>query len=151
MKTINETTYVDCAEAAIKALRDRSKKDKSGNPMMVTTSQIRNLLSLISAIGNDVLSFRKEDLSDSIKERIAYLKVRFLYDAGRDPKVKSFVETAKLIDIVKKSTASARILCCSADTWRLWWPIIDITAAKINKRRGTTCLEKYKSQDKSKW
>ena len=36
MKTINETTYVDCVEAAIKALRDRSKKDKSGNPMMVT-------------------------------------------------------------------------------------------------------------------
>ena len=102
MKTINETTYVDCAEAAIKALRDRSKKDKSGNPMMVTTSQIRNLLSLISAIGNDVLSFRKEDLSDSIKGRIAYLKVRFLYDAGRDPKVKKFVETAKLIDIVEE-------------------------------------------------
>ena len=37
-----------------------------------------------------------------IKERIAYLKVRFLYDAGRDPKVKSFVETAKLIDIVEE-------------------------------------------------
>jgi CRISPR-associated protein Csm2 len=102
MKSINETNYVDCAEAAIEALKKNSKEDKKGSPLMVTTSQIRNLLSQISAIDNDVKSFRKEDLSDLIKGRIAYLKVRFLYDAGRDPKVKKFVETAKLIDIVEE-------------------------------------------------
>lgn len=102
MKSINENNYVDCAEAAIEVLREKSRKDKKGNPVMVTTSQIRNLLSLISAIDNDVRSFRKEDLSDSIKGRIAYLKVRFLYDAGRDQRVKNFVETAKLIDIVEE-------------------------------------------------
>ena len=84
MKTINETNYVDCAEAAIKALREKSKKDKSGNPMMATTSQIRNLLSLISAIGNDVLSFRKEDLSDSIKERMEALVAYHRYYGGKD-------------------------------------------------------------------
>ncbi|WP_329886065.1 type III-A CRISPR-associated protein Csm2 [Pseudoramibacter faecis] len=101
MKIINEANYVDKADNAIK--ESKKQKDKKGKFIgMVTTTQIRNLLSLISAIDNDVRSFRKEDLSDSIKGRIAYLKVRFLYDAGRDQKVKNFVETAKLIDIVEE-------------------------------------------------
>jgi CRISPR-associated protein Csm2 len=101
MKIINEANYVDKADNAIK--ESKKQKDKKGKIIgMVTTTQIRNLLSLISAIDNDVRSFRKEDLSDSIKGRIAYLKVRFLYDAGRDQKVKNFVETAKLIDIVEE-------------------------------------------------
>ena len=95
MKLQNDT-YVQKAEGVIQTLAKNT--DRFGNPLMLTTSQIRNLLAMTTDIYNEVLINREESLSDEIRGRINYLKIRFLYEAGRDDKfVKPFVEKAEII------------------------------------------------------
>ena len=101
MNLINEKSYVDTAEAAIKKLKD--KTDQRGKPIqMVTTSKIRNLLAMTMDIYNQVLLEEDGELSDDMKGRIDYLRVRFLYEAGREPKVMDFVKESKTINILKE-------------------------------------------------
>ena len=101
MKTISETTYVDQAEKVI--LRLKEKKDARGRSIrMVTTSKIRNLLAMTADIYNEVLNQQGSDLSDDCRERIEYLRIRFVYEAGREPSVKSFVEEAGILPILKE-------------------------------------------------
>lgn len=98
---INETNYVDEAEKAIEELKN--KKDKKGKSIqMVTTSKIRNLLSMVADIYNDVLNTKEEKLNNDLIGRINYMKLRFYYEAGREEKVKTFLETAKIFDIIKE-------------------------------------------------
>lgn len=96
---INEENYVDMAEQAIKTLS--SELDKRGKPAaVVTTSKIRNLLAMVSDIYNDVLDAKDEQLSSSFIGRINYMKIRFYYEAGREPLVKKFLEKAKVLEII---------------------------------------------------
>ena len=97
--------YADIAENAIKTLKD--KKDNRGRALgMLTTSQIRNLLAMTADIYNEVVSDNSEKLSKETIERISYLKIRFVYEAGRDSKVKNFVEAANVIEYLKKASES---------------------------------------------
>lgn len=100
MNIIDEKNYVDVAEGVIPRLKAR--KDKYGKPIgLVTTSKIRNLLSMSSDIYNEVSVSQSDVLSDRILSRIQYLRIRFLYESGRDEKVKAFVEEARLLEILK--------------------------------------------------
>lgn len=94
MKLQNDT-YVQKAEGVITALTKNT--DKWGNPVMVTTSQIRNLLGMTTDIFNEVRTIKEEKLPEEIRGRINYLKIRCLYEAGRDDKVKQFVEKGEII------------------------------------------------------
>ncbi len=97
MKILNQGTYVQKAESAIKELAKIT--DKKGKPDMITTSQIRNLLAMTADIYNEVRTSMSETLSEEIKGRINYLKVRFIYEAGRDTKkMKAFVKKAQIIE-----------------------------------------------------
>lgn len=100
MKTIDEKNCVKKAEEAIKRLK--GKKDKwNGRPIpMVTTSKIRNLLAMSSDIYNNVIVLQDDKLDDELIGRIEYLRMRFVYECGREPKVKDFVEEAQLLDIL---------------------------------------------------
>lgn len=94
---LDETNYVTLAEQAIDRLLQ--KKDNKGRSIkLLTTSQIRNLLGMTSDIYNDVMNMKGDKLDQEIIGRINYLKIRFLYEAGRDEKVKAFVEEAKVVD-----------------------------------------------------
>lgn len=96
---INDQNYVDKAEHAIKELSQ--KVGRNGRPVpMVTTSQIRVLLAMVSDIYNDVQDETSEILSNDIIGRINYMKVRFYYQAGREAKVKDFLETAQVFDVI---------------------------------------------------
>lgn len=96
---INDQNYVDKAEHAIVELSQ--KVGRNGRPIpMVTTSQIRVLLAMVSDIYNDVQDETSETLSNDIIGRINYMKVRFYYQAGREPKVKDFLETAQVFDVI---------------------------------------------------
>lgn len=107
MKTINETDYVDFAEKAILRLKD--KKDRRGNQIqMVTTSKIRNLLSMTSDIYNNVLVMQNDKLDSELLGRIEYLRMRFIYECGREPKVKDFVMEAKILDVLKEISGSKK-------------------------------------------
>lgn len=91
---------LDKVENTIKELK--TKKNQKGKPIgLLTVSQIRNLLAMSADILNEVLEYPEENLSEELLDRVSYLTVRFYYEAGRDEKVKSFIETAKLLPFLK--------------------------------------------------
>lgn len=98
---LTDENYVQMAEKAMKELcAMRDKKEKEIKP--VTTSKIRNLLAMTAAIYNDVVMSQSEKLSSEIVGRINYMKIRFIYEAGREPKVKALVEKACLLDHISE-------------------------------------------------
>ena len=105
---INENNYVDKAEEAIKSLVEESKQKCRGKVNIVTTSKIRNLLAMTADIYNQVMICQNDKLSDDLKGRIEYLRVRFMYECGREPLVKNFVEEADVLPILKEINGSKK-------------------------------------------
>lgn len=102
---LNNNNYVDFAEKAINNLLKR--KDRKGRPIsIVTTSKLRNLLSMTQDIYNEVINSKEETLSEEMIGRINYLKIRVIYEAGRDESVKAIVEEAELIDHINEINGS---------------------------------------------
>lgn len=102
---LNHNNYVDFAEKAINNLLKR--KDRKGRPIsIVTTSKLRNLLSMTQDIYNEVINSKEETLSEEMIGRINYLKIRVIYEAGRDESVKALVEEAELIDHINEINGS---------------------------------------------
>ena len=96
---INEENYVGKAEKVIKELN--IEVDNRGRQIgLVTTSKLRNLLAMTADIYNEVLANKDEELPKDITGRIQYLKIRFVYEAGRDNQVKRLVNKAELIQII---------------------------------------------------
>ena len=94
---LTEETYVEEAERVIKALK--GKKDKKQNPVpIVTTSKIRNLLAMTAELYNEALNCSKENLPEELVGRINYLKIRFVYEAGRENSVRNLVEEARILE-----------------------------------------------------
>ncbi len=102
---IEEGTYVKKAEQVIKQLSQNT--DKRGNVRWITTSKIRNLLAMSADIYNEVL-LSPEKLSDEQSARIDYLRVRFVYEAGRDTDVKNFVEKAQILKALEEVRGSRK-------------------------------------------
>ena len=100
MQTINEKNYVDQAEKVIKALIRVNPKSKKSE-LKITTSKIRNILTLTMNVLNEVKEQRTELLPDSIVSQISYLRVRVMYEAGRDRDVNDFVREGKLVEILQ--------------------------------------------------
>ena len=92
---LEKTNYVDMAENVVNNLM-RDKK----NHLILTTSKIRNILSMISIIYNEVLHYPSDKLNEDILERLKYLKMRFAYEAGREKAVKDLIEVAKIFEII---------------------------------------------------
>ncbi len=92
---LEKTNYVDMAENVVNNLM-RDKK----NHLILTTSKIRNILSMISTIYNEVLHYQSDKLNEDIVERLKYLKMRFAYEAGREKAVKDLIEVAKIFEII---------------------------------------------------
>lgn len=65
---------------------------------LLTTSQIRNLLSLNSEIYNSVVSSRCTILGENIVSKLMYLKVRMVYESGRQKPVDIFIKNSHLIE-----------------------------------------------------
>ena len=101
MKIINNENYVDKAEQTIKKLAEKVNPRTGKRVQMVTTSKIRNLLAMTSDIYNEVMVSKDENLSQDLKARIEYLRVHFVYEAGREKTVKDLVDEAGIIDILK--------------------------------------------------
>ena len=93
---LTEENYVELAEKAI--LNLRNKKTRNGTPIQpVTTSKIRNLLAMTADIYNEVVNSKSEKLSADINGQISYMKIRFVYEAGRESRVKDLVEEADIL------------------------------------------------------
>lgn len=97
---INEQNYVDTAEKVI--LNLKNQKDKKGRTIpLVTTSKLRNLLAMAGDIYNEIMTSEDKTLDKNICSRIEYLRVRFLYEAGRDDPVKNLVNESDVIQLLK--------------------------------------------------
>ena len=67
----------------------------------ISTSKIRNLLSLVTEVYNvENLRTGDELCADSIA-KVNLMRVRVAYEMGRDNKVKAFAENAKLMEYLK--------------------------------------------------
>ena len=84
--------YVDAAEAVIRKLDKRRA---------ITTSKLRNLLSLVSDIYNVENLRNAPQLLPESRTALTMLRIRTVYEAGREPKVKDFVAEAKLLEYIK--------------------------------------------------
>lgn len=104
---INDQNYVDEAERVILKLKELKNRDGKQIPL-VTTSKIRNLLAMSADIYNQVMNLTTDKLDEEICARIDYLRIRFLYEAGRDERVKDLVLEAKLLDTLKEINGSKK-------------------------------------------
>lgn len=104
---ISENSYVKKAEETINELLDI--KNKNGKPVPIaTTSQMRNILAMSADIYNRVMVNSGEDLSDEIIGLIEYLKIRIVYEAGRDEKVKKFIVQSEMLKIIDEINGSKK-------------------------------------------
>lgn len=105
---VNEQNYVDEAEKVILELKNM-KDHRTGKPVpIVTTSKLRNLLAMTADIYNIILNQTEDKLPEEICSRIEYLRVRFLYEAGREPAVKNMIEKAGVLELLKNVKGSKR-------------------------------------------
>lgn len=96
---INEENFVEKAERAIKVTKEKNGKNE------LTTAQLRNILAMAADIYNDVMNESDKKLSKEIMGRIEYLKIRLIYNVGREkPKktMENFVNETELLDIISE-------------------------------------------------
>lgn len=93
---MSASDYVNRAEKVILELQ----KQEGKNYRNFTTSKIRNILSMVNEIYNEVMSDNNEKLSDRIQDKIMHLKVRLIYECGRERIVKKFYDKAGLDEII---------------------------------------------------
>ena len=85
--------YVDAAENVMRTIHS--------NRSCITTTKMRGFLTLVNDIYN-VESLRfDEKISPESKLKIMRLRVRMVYDAGREKDVKTFIEQARLLEYLK--------------------------------------------------
>ena len=88
--------YVDEAEEIMARLMKNGRfKEK------MTTSKIRNILSMVNDIYNCEFNRQEENLRDESNALLQRMRVRLVYEAGRTLEVKKFVEETKLLDYIK--------------------------------------------------
>lgn len=104
---VNEQNYVEEAERVIIQLKDKKDRNERAVPM-VTTSKLRNLLAMTADIYNMVLNVQDDRLSEDICSRIEYLRVRFMYEAGREPSVRNLVEESGIVELLKEIKGSKK-------------------------------------------
>ncbi|MDO4386349.1 MAG: type III-A CRISPR-associated protein Csm2 [Clostridia bacterium] len=85
--------YVDAAEQVMRALYE--------NRSRITTTKMRGFLTLVNDIYNAENLRTETELSSESKLKLMRLRVRVVYDAGRERDVKDFVEKAKLLEYLK--------------------------------------------------
>lgn len=93
---ITKTNYVDIAEKVIgEKLNGKNKK------IELTTNKIRNILSITATI-YDQVKMKKGRLTEDEIADLMYLKMKLVYESGREKTVRNFVKAAKLIDYINE-------------------------------------------------
>ena len=85
--------YVDEAERVMRRL--------VANRTRITTSKIRNLLSLVTDIYNAENIRDDAQLLPESRNALTMMRIRTVYEAGREQTVKEFIEEAKILEYLK--------------------------------------------------
>ena len=89
-----DDTYVNEAEAVIQEMKQTNFRESRDT---LTMSQLRNLSSLTSNIYDEV---QNNDVSQ-VSDKLAYPRVQFVYQSGRNAAIKKLVELADILGILK--------------------------------------------------
>ncbi|MGN1457089.1 MAG: type III-A CRISPR-associated protein Csm2 [Acutalibacteraceae bacterium] len=106
VKPLDDLTCVPEAEAIIKNI--------SYGKNRITTSQIRIILSLINELYDMIRLDTSEKLSTAVQSHIQYIKMKIIYQAGRNNAVKDFEKLSNLtyhLDHVDGSRENLLCLC----------------------------------------
>ncbi len=95
---LDKKTYVKQAEKVINKLSAEEK--------YISSSQIRNILTLINEVYNIIQHDPKKELSDEVQGRAQYVKMRIAYNAGREPLVKKFVLQSNIMEYIDRAGSS---------------------------------------------
>ena len=109
---LTKLNYVDEAEKAIKSMLVPDKRGNVG--LRLSTSKIRNILAMVSEIYNEAIHYQEKILSEDILSNLQYLKMRIIYEAGREPVVKEFVQKASVIEhigAIKNNKENLLVFC----------------------------------------
>lgn len=88
---INQANFVSRAESVM------GKLEEDGRLLKLTTTKLRNILTLVSEIYNRASRSRDKKLSEGLRSKVQYLKMRIVYESGREVAVKDFVNRAGLL------------------------------------------------------
>jgi CRISPR-associated protein Csm2 len=88
--------YVDRAEQVINMLRS------DPHYRNFTVSKIRNILAMVNDIYNDVFIQTEPTLTKDTLNKIQRLRIRLVYECGREPIIRSFTDTGKLLEEIAK-------------------------------------------------
>ena len=111
---LTNENYLEKAEKVIDTLSKDKKTGKTLYAPKITTTKLRKILSMVSEIYSDDSRMREEKLDSEMKSRLKYLKLHIVYEEGREPVVKEFVEESKLIgalDEVEDSKSNLIVFC----------------------------------------
>lgn len=92
---LTDENYVDQAKKVIDEL-------VNGRSKILTTSKIRKLLAMVSDMYTKAKRLKSDVLNSDWISRIQYFKMHTIYEAGREPSVKKFVEEAQIIEQLDK-------------------------------------------------
>jgi CRISPR-associated protein Csm2 len=114
MEIITETNYVDHAERVIESMIIKDKTGRGRDKINLTTSKIRNLLSMVNNLQALIKQEKEPEISGELMSKVQYLKMRFAYEAGREQSVKDFVKKASIMEIIEgigKSKKKLLLFC----------------------------------------
>lgn len=102
-KTLDKLTYVGDAEKVI-----------TKHNITISTNKIRDILALINELYSQVRNQNIQKLNEDFQSRIQYTKMKLVYEAGRDNKVKDFLKCSNLLNYLDQieDSKEALILVC---------------------------------------
>lgn len=89
--------YVGEAERVIISIGGQSNQNGRYR-FSLSVSQLRNIIGMVMDIYNDVRLEEGKKLSENAQERLQILRLRIIYNAGRENAVRGFLNKAKLMD-----------------------------------------------------
>lgn len=92
--------YVDTAEKVIQAMNDR------GNS--VSTSKLRNILTMVTDINNELARLSGPAIPQNLMSKIQRLRVRIVYECGRDRAVKALEQQADFLRMLREDIGNSR-------------------------------------------
>lgn len=90
------TTLVDRAQR----LFNRENRREEWWERELTTSKLRNILAVVQDIYHDVLRSGDDHLSPQTIERIQQMRIRIVYECGRTPCIKVFVNASGILTMI---------------------------------------------------
>lgn len=85
--------YVDSAERLMRELTVSSRN--------LTTTKLRTLFNLVLDVFNEEILRSDESLTAEHQAKLSLIRMRMVYEAGRDPATKYLVKRAKLLEYLK--------------------------------------------------